>query len=96
MANLIRCVLNVILIFFLTSAHGVTEEKSKNSELNIFTGLFDFSDDNQKNEQFFNTQLKYPISSIYKIEPWNLPLKNPAIIRVKLKYQSKPKMRSCE
>lgn len=48
MANLIRCVLNVILIFFLTSTFGVTEEKSKDSELNIFTGLFDFSDDKQK------------------------------------------------
>ena len=48
MANLIRCVLNVILIFFLTSTYGAAEEKSKNSELNIFTGLFDFSDDNQK------------------------------------------------
>ena len=43
----------------------------------------------EKNEQFFNTQLKNPISGIYKIEPWNLPLKNPAIIRVKLnQYQN--------
>ena len=38
----------------------------------------------EKNEQLFNTKFKLPILSIYKIEPWNLPLKNPAIIRVNL------------
>ncbi len=48
MVNLTRYVVNIILMFFLTSTLGVAEEKSKDSELNIFTGLFDFSDDKQK------------------------------------------------